>query len=502
VDVRIHDILTRNARLEPDRIAATLGEERRTFGELDERANRAAHRLATEGVAHRDRVVWWGPTDLAALEVCYGVTRAGGALAPVNPAFGEQEAAAALTELRPRLVVAHPDCEDAARAVATPLGLGVVVTGPDWLQGAATTVLPRVGDAEDTCTVFLTSGSTGVSKAAELSHRASWLRAVAREHQTGAPGVAGEVVMFGYFHMAGWWMTEHAWAVDRPAHLVHHADADELLWAVDRWQASSLYCIPAVWERILDAGGGADASRRGGSLRGRSLKEVLTGTSRVDLALVGALRDRFPGAWMSVAYGSTEIGRGAVLVDGDIEARPGSVGLPPPAVDACIDADGELLLRGPTMFTGYLGRPDATAAAIDADGWYHTGDLATADGDGYLTITGRRSEGIRSGGEWIAPVEVETAVRTHPAVADVGVVGLPDPQWGEVVCAAIVPRPGMEVPTVDELRAHVAPMLVGPKQPRVVVEVAHVPRTDATGQIRRAHLQRRLVAGAGGGGSA
>jgi len=124
VDVRIHDILTRNARLEPDRLAATLGDETRTFGELDLLANRAAHRLTAAGVAHRDRVVWWGPTDLAALEVCYGVTRAGGALAPVNPAFGEQEAAAALTELRPRLVVAHPDCEDAARAVAQNLESG------------------------------------------------------------------------------------------------------------------------------------------------------------------------------------------------------------------------------------------------------------------------------------------------------------------------------------------------------------------------------------------
>lgn len=488
MDVRIHDLLTRNARLGPNRLAATLGDERRTFGELHRRANRAAHRLAAAGVAHRDRVVWWGPTDLAALEVCYGVTRAGGALAPVNPAFGEQEAAAALVELDPRLVVAHPTCADMARAVATPLGIGVLATDADWLQGASDTAPPRVGDAEDPCTIFLTSGSTGVSKAAVLSHRASWLRAVAREHGAGAPGFAGEVVMFGYFHMAGWWMTEHAWAVDRPAHLVHRADADELLDAVDRWQASSLYCIPAVWQRILDT------RRRAGVM----LREVLTGTSRVDPDLVAALRNRFPGAWMSVAYGSTEIGRGAVLVDGDIEARPGSVGLPPPAVDARIDDDGELLLRGPTMFTGYLGRPDATAAAVDPDGWFHTGDLAHADADGYLTITGRRSEGIRSGGEWIAPVEVETAVRTHPAVADVGVVGLPDPQWGEVVCAAIVLRPGAVVPTVAELRAHVSPLLAGFKQPRVVAQIAELPRTDATGQIRRAHLRRQLTAEPGG----
>ena len=152
-----------------------------------------------------------------------------------------------------------------------------------------------------------------------------------------------------------------------------------------------------------------------------------------------------------MAYGSTEIGRGAVLADDDLYAKPGSVGLPPPAVEAAIDDDGELLQRGPTMFSGYLDRPDATAAAIDADGWFHTGDLATRDADGYLSIVGRRSEGIRSGGEWIAPVEVEAAILTHPAVVEVGVVGLPDPKWGELVCAAIVVQPGAAVPTVDEL---------------------------------------------------
>jgi acyl-CoA synthetase (AMP-forming)/AMP-acid ligase II len=265
---------------------------------------------------------------------------------------------------------------------------------------------------------------------------------------------------------------------------VTRADARELLGAVERWRAGTLYCIPAVWQRILDDGAGYDAS---------SLREVLTGTSRVDLDLVDALKARFPGSWTSVAYGSTEIGRGAVLVDRDLRAKPGSVGLPPPAVESMITADGELLQRGPTMFSGYLDRPDATAAAVDADGWYHTGDLATQDDDGYLTIVGRRSEGIRSGGEWIAPVEVEAAILTHPAVAEVGVVGLPDDRWGELVCAAIVVRPDAVAPTVDELRAHLAPILVAPKHPRVVVVVDELPHTDATGQIRRAALRDRIV---------
>jgi fatty-acyl-CoA synthase len=147
------------------------------------------------------------------------------------------------------------------------------------------------------------------------------------------------------------------------------------------------------------------------------------------------------------------------------------------------------------MFSGYLDRPDATAAAIDTDGWYHTGDLAVRDADGYLTITGRRSEGIRSGGEWVAPVEVEAAILTHPSVADVGVVGLPDDRWGELVCAAVVVRAGATLPSVDELRAHLASRLAAPKHPRVVVAVERLPRTDATGQVRRAKLRDEIANG-------
>jgi len=463
----------------------TLGDEERSFADVDARSNQAAHRLRAAGVEPGDRVVWWGPTDLTALDVGYGTTKTGAALAPVNPAFTESEARTAIEYLAPRVVVVHPEDFEVARAVAGALDLPLVVTTDDWLQGASDLPVPRAGDGEDPCAVFLTSGSTGVAKAALLSHRAAWLRASLREAEDGSPGAAGEVVMFGFFHMAGWYFLEHAWTVGRAAHLVRRADADELLAAVDRWHASTLYAIPAVWQRILDGGARFDGS---------SLCEVLTGTSRVDLAMVDALKVRFPGSWTSVAYGSTEIGRGAVLADRDLYAKPGSVGLPPPAVDAAVDAGGELLLRGPTMFSGYLDRPDATAAAVDADGWFHTGDLATADGDGYLTITGRRSEGIRSAGEWIAPVEVEAAILTHPAVAEVGVVGLPDPQWGELVCAAIVVKPGAIVPTVEELRAHLSTRLVAPKHPRVVVAVERLPHTDATGQIRRAALRAEIVA--------
>jgi acyl-CoA synthetase (AMP-forming)/AMP-acid ligase II len=485
MDVRIHDLLVRAALVSPSGIGATMGDEARTFAELDAGSNRAAHRLMGEGVQPGDRVAWWGPSALDALELGYGISKAGATLSPVNPHFTEPEAVAALETLAPRLVVAHPDVADAAHAAADPLGVPILVMHHGWADGAATASPPRVGTSEDPSVVFLTSGSTGVSKGAMISHRAAWLRAVQRDSETGATQRRGAVVMFGLFHMSGWSMIEGAWAIDRPVHLVTRAEPAALLGAVERWRATGLYCIPSVWERVLADDGTYDTS---------SLVEANTGTSLVSLDLLHALKARFPGSWTSIAYGSTEIGRGATLLDPDLFTHPGSVGQPPPMTLADLSPDGELWLRGPTMFSGYLDRPDATAEAIDEQGWFHTGDLATRDADGFLTITGRRSESIRSGGEWVTPLEVEAAVGTHPAVAEVAVVGLPDASWGELVCAAIVVRPGASLPTVAELRAHVAGTLVGPKQPRVVVEVDALPRTDATGQIRRRRLRDTLVA--------
>jgi fatty-acyl-CoA synthase len=489
MDVRIHDLLTRLARVSPHRVGATLGDDVRTFAQLDAGANRAAHRLVAEGVAPRDRVVWWGPTVLDALELGYGISKTGATLAPVNPNFSEHEAVDALQTLSPRLVVVHPDFEDIARAVSEPLALPVMVTTAGWHASASTSAPPRVGTSEDISNIFLTSGSTGVSKGAMVSHRAAWLRAIEHDVESGATGRRGYVVMFGLFHMAGWSSIETSWASDRPIHLTTRAEPHELLGVVERHGASTLYCIPAVWQRIVDeTPHGDDGHDTSG------LVEALTGTSLVTLDLIDAIKARFPGSWTSIAYGSTEIGRGATLLDPDLHTHPGSVGQPPPMVVADLSVDGELLLRGPTMFSGYLDRPDATAEAIDDDGWFHTGDLATRDADGYFTITGRRSESIRSGGEWVVPIEVETAVRSHPAVHEVAVVGLPDDRWGELVCAAIVVRPGATLPTVDELRAHLGAALISAKQPRVVVQVDVLPRTDATGQIRRRRLRDQILA--------
>src|SRR5262249_53486766 len=136
IDVRIHDLLVRAALVSPSRIGATMGDEARTFAELDAGSNRAAHRLMGEGVEPGDRVGWWGPSALDALELGYGISKAGATLSPVNPHFTEPEAVAALETLAPRLVVAHPDVADAAHGASDPLGVPVLVMHDDWTAGA------------------------------------------------------------------------------------------------------------------------------------------------------------------------------------------------------------------------------------------------------------------------------------------------------------------------------------------------------------------------------
>jgi fatty-acyl-CoA synthase len=195
-----------------------------------------------------------------------------------------------------------------------------------------------------------------------------------------------------------------------------------------------------------------------------------------------------------IFYGSTEAGPGTVLAHADLARKPGSVGLPQPGVDVRLE-NGEVCIRSDLLMDGYFDQPDATAERL-RDGWYHTGDLGSLDDEGYLSIVGRLRDVIRTGGETVAPGEVEAALATHPAVQEVAVVGLPDAKWGEIVCAVVVPEPGSaDALDLDELRAHASRALAVFKEPRRLEVVDALPRTPATGQVQRPLLVERIQAG-------
>ena len=462
-------------------MAATLGEEALTFAELDARANQTARALAARGVGHGDRVAWWGDTSLDAMPIFGALARMGAVFAPVTARLSAAEASEIVGYARPRLVVVdEAHAADAAGVHDTVVTHGELFAAADD-ERAGPVSEPRL-DERDPHVIFFTSGSTGRPKGVVISHRATCLRSFPA--LAGDIGEAGTVCMFPLFHMAGWSMAMNAWQVRAPLHLVTSADAPTLLTTADRRQASRIYLIPAVWARVLDHG------LAGHDLGG--LREADTGTSATPPELVAAIRDALPHTVTRIFYGSTEAGPGAVLAHADVVRKPGSVGLPQPGVDLRLAADGEVCLKSEHVMDGYFDQPDATADAL-RDGWYHTGDLGALDDDGYLSITGRARDVIRTGGETVAPAEVEAVLAEHPGVAEAAVVGLPDAQWGEVVCAVVVVADGNTI-DADGVRSHCEGRLAPFKRPRRIEIADALPRTPATGQIQRTLLVERLQA--------
>ena len=488
----IGDIFRTNAAVVPNRVAASIGARTLTHGELDRLANRTARALRELGVERGDRIVTWADTSLELIPVFAAAAKLGAVFAPVNARLGAREAERMAEVVRPRIVIT--DLERAKEAAPLAAGCGAYLAhlgatdtarpdlSPPLLPADASDVTEPALRETDAHVIFFTSGSTGRSKGVVLSHGVSWLRAfqgVFRDEPRRS------VCMFPMFHMAPWTLALAAWQTRGEIAFVQNATPDALLSAIEHRRANHFYGIPLIWTRLLAAElGRYDLS---------SLRELDTGTSAVPVELVRALRDRFPACTLRIYYGATESGTASVLSHADVLRKPGSVGLPPPGGELRIAADGELLVRSPYLLKGYFEDSAATHEAL-RDGWFHTGDAGALDSEGYLSIVGRKKEVIRSGGESVAPAEVEAVLGTAPGVQEVAVVGVPDPEWGEQVCAVAVAAPGATL-TLAELRKHCEGKLAGFKHPRRLELVAELPRTEATRQVQRTLLLERIITG-------
>lgn len=490
----IGGVFSRNAALVPERVAASLGGAQVTHAELDRAGNRLAHRLRDLGVVRGDRVVVWADTCLEVLPVFVALAKLGAVFAPASARHGVEEATPVVASAKARMLIADPERAAAgagvAKAADVPLlgQLGPGGPGLDLSQAALDTMGDPIEtpglDERDPHVIFFTSGSTGKPKGVILSHRANYLRTFQGVFRDD-PEIS--VCMFPLFHMAAFTLALAAWQTRGEIVFVKNPSADALLDAVEARRANRLYCIPAVWRRILEA----DLSNRDLS----SLREIDTGTSATPPELITALKERFPGTRTRIYYGSTECGAGTALPDADVLRKPGSVGLPPAGVELKLSDAGEICLRSDYLMDGYFENPEATAAALQ-DGWYHSGDLGALDDEGYLQVTGRLEDVIRTGGETVSPSEVESVLARHSSVQEVAVIGLPDPSWGEVVCAVVVPRPG-ERPDLEDLQRHCEAHLAGFKKPRRLELSNALPRTPATGQVQRPLLVERIAARGG-----
>jgi acyl-CoA synthetase (AMP-forming)/AMP-acid ligase II len=495
----VGEILRRAAESAPDAPAASMAGRVWSYAELARDADRIALALRDRaGVGHGDRVVCWFDTALEVLPVFFALARLGAVFAPLNARLGADEAGEVAALARGQLLITDverwpdaPRVGEAAKIERTAL-LGHRGSSPDAADETDALVLdpehlpdpsmpieePRLVES-DPHVIFFTSGSTGKPKGVVLSHRANWLR--------GFQGVFRDepertVCMFPLYHMAGFTLAISAWQTRGEIILVD-ASAKGILDAVAQRRANRLYALPLVWKRILEEDtSGWDLS---------SLTQLDTGTSATPIELLEAVKARFPKPALRIYYGSTECGSAAALSDADVLRKPGRVGLASASVDLRLAGDAEVLVRSPFLMDGYFDDPQATREAF-AEGWFRTGDLGALDEEGYLSIIGRKKEVLRTGGESVSPAEVEAVLRSAPGVAEVAVVGLPDAEWGELVCAAVVPDAGSR-PTLAGLREHCEGRLAGFKKPRRVALLAALPRTSATAQIQRTLLVETIL---------
>ncbi len=479
----------------PGRIAIQQGARRIDYRTLRDAARRLAVYLRARGVQPGDRVGLGLPNGIEAAIAWYGIWRAGAVVVPMNVQARERDFTTWLRHAGVRLLLHAHDHVDAAQAAAM-LGVPALVPGPacdpsGMPAGAgnhAAAELP-MPDVSALAAILYTSGTTGAPKGVALSHRnlAANTASILDYLRLGPDDSTVSVLPFYYTYGASVLHTHlavGARVVLEDNVVFPHLVAE----ALQRERATGFSGVPSTFALLLERG----------CLEHRdlsSLRYLTQAGGAMAPALTRRVRDAFPGARLFVMYGQTEASaRLTCLAPEQLDARPGSVGKPIAGVqirvrredgeDAAPGEQGEVWARGDNVMTGYWNAPEATAATV-VDGWLRTGDLGHMDADGFLWLSGRRADMIKTGAHRVHPQDVEEVIAELPGVRDVAVSGIDDPVLGQVVAAFLVG--GVGAPDEMAVKAHCRRRLAGYKIPRQVAYVAELPKT-ASGKVRRAAL--------------
>ncbi|MBM3344952.1 MAG: AMP-binding protein [Betaproteobacteria bacterium] len=518
--MNIGSLLTRTARLYPDRIGLVKGDERRSWSQLEDSANGLARALVALGIRPGERVLAQCVNNRWMLESQYAVMRTRAIYVPINPRAIPRETAHMVALARARaIIVDEQHVEHALRAAQTHAHVAHVIAtvpAPQGTTGGATwhvydalaathrgeTLQPAVRDA-DICMQMFTSGTTGIPKGALHSHGSLSAALIGRVADV-MPGLGRESTLLVIGPLSHGTGTTCTACVMRGAKVVmldsERFDVADCWRLIEAERISEIFTVPTI---LMDLARHPDALRRDRS----SLRHVIyagASLNRVDqhvaMQVFGPVLVQYYGATENMGTGTVLYPDMHSLADGDPHAPAGSCGVARSGVEIEIrDAEGRALpdgqagaiwVRGPASFHGYYEMPEATAAALQ-DGWVDVGDLGRLDERGFLYIEGRSKEMYKSGGLQVYPNETQNHLAEHPAVAEAHVLSFPDSRWGEIGVGVVTLKPGGAA-SEAELREYLRGRLAAYKLPRRIWIWTEIPR-NPVGKVPKPLLRDELL---------
>ena len=498
--LNVAQILTGAAASTPQRMALRFGDLAMPVQALDDLVSQAARLFAGEGVGPGHRVAMVMPNTPHFPIVYYGALRTGATVVPLSPLLTAGELEYIFRDCTPTVLVAWSGFHEAAAKAAEACGVRLIYSAgppggpdtglPDLLESSAVAAGDDKlagTDPSDLAVIIYTSGTTGSPKGAALTHDNLMWNTRLFSEKVGL--VAGDVALatLPFFHSFGQTCILNA-GLSSGVELVLQPrfDAAGALDLIERHRITLFMGVPSMHAAVL-------AEQRANPRDVSSLRWLASGGSGLAAGLREELVREFQ-VPVFEGYGLSETSP-ITHVCGPGSHKPGKVGQPLWGIEQRVVGDdgrvlgvnavGELHVRGHAVMPGYFGRPDATAAVIDPDGWFATGDIATIDEDGFVQIVDRKKDLIIRNGHNVYPSDIETVLSAHPAVQLSAVVGVPDDRVGEEVAAVVMLKPGAEA-TADEITAFVRERVAGDKYPRIVRLVGDIPLGPTGKVLKRA----------------
>ena len=469
---------TRRARMTPTAIAIRHHDTELTYADLDSRVTALTAGLHATGIRKGDRVAYLGPNHPVYLDLLFACGRLGAIFVPVNFRLTAPEIDHILTDSGATLFINTPDHPHPTTIPTLTAGETIPLTGDPVDETAV--------DLDDPCLIMYTSGSTGRPKGAVLTHGNLTWNSVNVLVEMDLASDERTLVTAPMFHIAALSMTCLPTLLKGGTVILREKfDPEAVLATIERDRVTFMFGVPTMFNAL-------SAHENFATTDLTSVRRFISGGAAApEETLRRFLRREIV---ITQGYGLTETAPGVLTQDiGHVFSKVGSVGVPSFFTDVrLVDPDaegrGEVAVSGPNVTPGYWNNPDATKDAI-RDGWFHSGDIATRDEDGYYYLVDRVKDMIISGGENIYPTEVENEIHGFPGIAECAVIGVPDPHWGEVGRAVVRVRPGAHVDPA-ELLAFLRTRLAAYKVPKSVVFVDDFP-TTGSGKIRKNVLRER-----------